>query len=253
MMKINMEPTDLGMSLEGKKESVVNIAVNYIMDNVSSKRWKPGTKIPTEFELMDTLGLSRNSIREAIKGLEAIGLLEIRRADGTYVGNSFSEKMLAPWACSMLLEDDDSIALLELRMIIERGIFSLAIQKGSEEDMKSIFRASERFATLAEDESSSSDAILNADIGYRKQICEASHNHLTSHLNDMLTYVSLTTRKRSIDHAVECNDRFHMVDSHRKLTEIIVARRTAELDSVLNYCYKYWLIALESDKNKQMG
>jgi GntR family transcriptional regulator, transcriptional repressor for pyruvate dehydrogenase complex len=243
-----MDSADCGSATERIKKSVVDITVDYIMDKVSSKQWRPGTKIPTEFELMETLDVSRNSVREAIKVLEALGLLEIRRADGTYVVNYFSEKMLTPWACSLLLEDDDSLALLELRMVIERGIFSLAIQKGTEEDMKDIYNAFENFAINAEDESATSSAILNADIKYRDTICKASHNPLTARLNDLIAYASMNSRRHSIEDVIACNDRFHMVDSHRQLTEIIVQRRTADLDSVLDYCYKYWGITLQNEK-----
>ena len=231
-----------------KKRSVIDITVKFIMDKVNNKEWKPGTKIPTEFELMDTLNVSRNSIREAIKVLEALGLLEIRRADGTYVSNEFSEKMLSPWASSLLLVDDDSLALFELRTIIERGIFSLAIQNGTEEDMKAIYEASEDFVRYAEDSNATSDDILNSDIIYRKKICAANHNHLTARLNDMITYATMSTRRRSIDDAIACDDRFHMIDSHRKLTETIVQRRTTDLDNMLDYCYKYWSIALQNEK-----
>jgi len=243
-----MEYADCSSATERNKKSVVDITVNYIMDKVSNKQWKPGTKIPTEFDLMETLNVSRNSIREAIKVLEALGLLEIRRADGTYVANHFSEKMLTPWACSLLLEDDDSRALLELRMVVERGIFSLAILKGTEEDMKAIYKASEDFALQAEDEKSTSAIILNADIQYREKICEASHNSLTVRLNDMIAYASMNSRRHSIEDAIACNDRFHMVDSHRKLTETIIQRRTTELDMVLNYAYKYWGITLQNER-----
>lgn len=246
-MNIYLDLADNGPKEEHEKKSVVDVTVEYLMNKVSSRQWKPGTRIPTEFELMETLNVSRNSVREAIKILEALGLLEIRRADGTYIASRFSESMLAPWACSLLLEDDDSCDLMELRMVIERGIFSLAIQKGTEADMRAIYEASEEFVGKAQDTTVTSAVILNADIRYRKIICEATHNHLTCRLNDMIAYASMNSRKRSIDEAILCNDRFHMVDSHRKLTEIIVNRRPAELDSVLNYCFKYWGLALQQE------
>jgi GntR family transcriptional repressor for pyruvate dehydrogenase complex len=236
------------LAVGSRKKSVVDITVDYIMNKVSSEEWKPGTKIPTEFELMETLGVSRNSLREAIKFLEALGLLEIHRADGTYISNHFSEKMLGPWACSLLLEDHDSLAFLELRMVIERGIFSLAIQKATEEDMKAIFNASEEFVRHAEDENATPQIILDADIRYREKICEASHNRLNSLLNDMVALISLNSRRRSIEEAIACHDRFQMVDSHRKLTETIIQRRAADLDNVLSYCFKYWEIALQNKK-----
>jgi len=230
---------------EETKKSVVDITVEYIMDKINKKEWPPDTKIPTEFELMESLNVSRNSVREAIKVLSTLGLLEVRRADGTYVVNGFSEKMLAPWACSLMLEEDDSLALLELRMVIERGIFSLAIQKGTEKDMHDIYNASESFISLAQSESATSAEILNADVKYRERICEASHNHLAAQLNKMIAYASFHSREKSIEKAIAFDDRLHMVDSHRKLTDIILHRRTAELNDVLNYCYKYWGMTLQ--------
>ncbi len=228
-----------------RRKSVVDITMEYIMDQVSSKQWKPGSKIPTEFELMDTLNVSRNSVREAIKVLEHLGLLEIRRADGTYVVNSFSEKMLNPWACSLLLEDEDSLALLEIRRVIELGIFSLAINKGTDDDMKAVYDASEAFIRTAEDENATPDEMLAADIAYRESICKASHNQLAFRINDVIAFASMASRKRTIEQTIACGDRFHMVDSHRKLTETIANRRTEDLEDVLTYCFKYWDIVLK--------
>ncbi|MCE5188308.1 MAG: GntR family transcriptional regulator [Eubacteriales bacterium] len=230
------------------RKTVVDITMQYILNQVSSKKWKPGSKIPTEFELMETLDVSRNTVREAIKVLEYLGLLEIRRADGTYVVNHFSEKMLNSWSCSLLIEDEKSTALLELRMVIESGIFSLASKKGTEDDMKAVVEASENFIRLAEDEASSPEQILEADLKYRETICNAADNQLASRINSVIAQASYSSRKRTIEETIACGDRFHMVDSHRKLTDTIINRRWDELDGVLTYCFKYWGVVLQ---NKQ--
>lgn len=229
------------------RKTVVDITMQYILNQVSSKKWKPGSKIPTEFELMETLDVSRNTVREAIKVLEYLGLLEIRRADGTYVVNQFSEKMLNSWSCSLLIEDEKSTALLELRMVIESGIFSLASKKGSEADMKAIFEASENFIRFAEDEASTSEEILNADLKYRDTICNAADNQLASRINSVIAQASYSSRKRTIEETIACGDRFHMVDSHRKLTDTIINRRWDELDGILTYCFKYWGVVLQNE------
>ncbi len=66
-------------------ESVVQQVINCLTDAIIHKELRPGDKIPTEMELAQTLGVGRNSIREAIKILVYLGVLEIRRAEGTFV------------------------------------------------------------------------------------------------------------------------------------------------------------------------
>ena len=63
-------------------ESVVQRVINCLTDAMISKELKPGDKIPTELELAESLGVGRNSIREAIKILVYLGVLEIRRGKG---------------------------------------------------------------------------------------------------------------------------------------------------------------------------
>ena len=58
-----------------------------------NRELRPGDKIPTEAELAESMGVGRNSIREAIKILVYLGVLEIRRAEGTFVCEGFSESM----------------------------------------------------------------------------------------------------------------------------------------------------------------
>ncbi|CAM3736545.1 FadR/GntR family transcriptional regulator [Kibdelosporangium persicum] len=61
---------------------------------ILDRRLRPGDPLPTESELVETLGVSRNSIREALKALQALDIVEIRHGYGTYVGNL----SLAPFA-----------------------------------------------------------------------------------------------------------------------------------------------------------
>ena len=77
-------------------ESVVQRVINCLTDAMINKELRPGDKIPTELELSETLGVGRNSIREAIKILVYLGVLEIRRAEGTFVCEGFTESMIDP-------------------------------------------------------------------------------------------------------------------------------------------------------------
>ena len=99
-------------------ESVVQQVINCLTDAIIHKELRPGDKIPTEMELAQTLGVGRNSIREAIKILVYLGVLEIRRAEGTFVCEGWSESMIDPLIYGIILDKSDSYDnLMELREI----------------------------------------------------------------------------------------------------------------------------------------
>ena len=64
------------------RSSVVQRVIDRLTEAIVSGELKPGDRIPTEMELAEQMGVARNSIREAVKILVYIGVLEIRRADG---------------------------------------------------------------------------------------------------------------------------------------------------------------------------
>ena len=119
------------------KESVVQQVIDRLTEAMLSGALKPGDKIPTEVEMSETFGVGRNSIREAIKILVYLGVLEIKRADGTFVRSGFTESMIDPMIYGIILGDDDSyVELKELREVMEQDIMRSAVVKSTEKDIE---------------------------------------------------------------------------------------------------------------------
>jgi len=70
-------------------------AITKIKDLIVSGEFAPGDRLPKETELAERLGLSRNSLREAVRALALVGVLEPRQGDGTYVTSLEPELLLA--------------------------------------------------------------------------------------------------------------------------------------------------------------
>ena len=120
-------------------ESVVQQVINALTEAMLNRELRPGDKIPTEAELAESMGVGRNSIREAIKILVYLGVLEIRRAEGTFVCEGFSESMIDPMIYGIILDKEDSYEnLMELRELIEVGVMQLAMQKIQEADLHTL-------------------------------------------------------------------------------------------------------------------
>lgn len=95
---------------------------------IIDRRLPSGAPLPTETELMELLGVSRNSVREALKALQAMGIVEIRHGFGTYVG----PMSMAPMIEGLIFRtvaghyrgEDSLLQLLELREAVETGLIA---------------------------------------------------------------------------------------------------------------------------------
>lgn len=97
-----------------------------VVQLILDRRLLPGAPLPTEAELMEDLGVSRNSVREALKALQALDIVEIRHGYGTYVGEASLTPLVDGLTFRTLARhDDDTGALaeiLQVREVLEEGL-----------------------------------------------------------------------------------------------------------------------------------
>lgn len=133
---------------------------------------KPGEKIPTERQLSERLGVGRASLREALKALEIIGMINTRLGDGTYVCDR-SEFLSRPllWA---ITRSSDAHELVEARTIMETELAQLAAERASAEDLGHI-RVQLDYMECNVD---NLEEFLQADIGFHLAIADSAHNRI---------------------------------------------------------------------------
>ncbi|MEO6505373.1 MAG: GntR family transcriptional regulator, partial [Terrimesophilobacter sp.] len=106
--------------------AVTDEAILKIKDMILSGELKPGDRLSPEKELSDLLGLSRSSLREAVKALEIIRVLDVRRGDGTYVTSLEPGLLLEAMAFVVDIHQDSSVLeLFEVRRILEPSAAAL--------------------------------------------------------------------------------------------------------------------------------
>lgn len=230
-----------------KKIGAQNSTVDQIVDNmvqaISNKEWKPGTKIPSELVLCETFGVGRNSVREGVKILVASGLLEIRRPGGTFVVERFNDKMLNPLYYSFLLEDEESVSLIEFRKIFEIGSIQLAMQKATEKDLNALQEACDKYtALLSKDPLDDAETLLKCDTEYHNCICKAGHNRLVERMNSVIAKVSHYSRLKAMKSNIVSGDMQFLIDSHKQLTDSIINRDVLKASDVVTNSFKYWNI-----------
>ena len=101
-------------------------------------KWPPGSKIPSENQLCEQLGVSRVSVRSALQSLSAQGFIEIRRGEGSFVNNYNLSEQLNLLMPLFALDKDDIMNVLEYRIIIEPNIMPLIVERITDEDLRKL-------------------------------------------------------------------------------------------------------------------
>lgn len=111
-----------------KKQSTVDVVINSFRTLLMTGQLSPGQKVPSEAEICDGLGVSRGSVREAMKILAALGVVEIKVGDGTYIPREPRPEVMNPLLFSFLLQKPDLHEVAEFRALLELDIIELIIK-----------------------------------------------------------------------------------------------------------------------------
>jgi GntR family transcriptional repressor for pyruvate dehydrogenase complex len=124
-----------------KNTKVYEQVIDQIKDMIVSGNLKRGDKLPSERELVEQLQVSRTSIREALRALQIIGLVECKQGEGNFIKESFENSLFEPLSIMFMLQESSPEEILELRKVIEIETTALAakrIDSGELEHMKSL-------------------------------------------------------------------------------------------------------------------
>ncbi len=165
----------------GENQKVYFVVIEYIKELVKEGKVEFGGRLPSERELMATLGMSRNSIREALRTLENMGLIESRQGQGNFLVNHMGKSLSSVFSMLLFTRESDYIEISQLRRFIEIGAFLLAARNASEQD-KEILRD-----ILEQIDAASGQERVALDKQFHDELIRISGNHLLSILNEALS------------------------------------------------------------------
>lgn len=227
-----------------KKEKTVS-AVDHVVDCLTeeliSGALKPGDRLLPENELSQKYGVGRNSVREAIKQLQAFGILYIRRPDGTFVEESFTKKMLDPLLYSLIMEAHDWKDFVQLRAMIEIGTLFVALENA---DIRSVVPKMKSIIADMENEfrkpEPSIDRILDMDLSFHQQISNVLGNPQIDSINNYIAKLTVPSRKAAVQHWYENNQTDTFVDLHRQILNVISENKKDDITAVIQRHYVQW-------------
>jgi DNA-binding FadR family transcriptional regulator len=190
--------------------SLVEQVTIQIESLIETGKWPVGYRIPSEPLLVAELGVSRNTLREAIRALVHSGLLKTKPGDGTFVVSS----SILGVALDRRLQESNLLETLEVRHALERETAALAALRRTDSELAMI---QSHFADCQEAaQAKDFEAYIEADVKLHKSIVEAAHNQLFMELYERVgEFVQLSIGSMIFD---------HQQIPHHKLVQSIMGR-----------------------------
>jgi len=187
-------PTALKSDFEVVRRNKVYEEVAKQIERLIINKLHPGDKLPSERELAETLKVSRSSIRDAIRSLELMGLVEPRQGTGTIVREASSESLLNPFANALKHRRELVGELLDFRKMLEPPLAARAATHASAEDISEM----EEILQRQEEKQSQGEAAVAEDAEFHYSVALASDNSVVLKVLDILMDLLRDTRERSL-------------------------------------------------------
>ncbi|GHU05514.1 hypothetical protein FACS1894158_08530 [Betaproteobacteria bacterium] len=235
----------LSKSLADK--SVVDRVMDQITGAIINGELKPGDKIPTELELADAFQIGRNSVREAIKVLEAFGVLRIRRAEGTFVSEEFNRRMLDPMLYGLILQKDSGTEIHDLRKVFDTGVLHVALAKANKTAIKAIRIRLEELRLAASAIPFSLDRLLAADIAFHEVVVDSAQNALLSSVAGYIDRITIPSRIKTMQRIVESGKIDAFLELHERILSIFEKRDESRITDTVKDHYQFWWRQIAND------
>lgn len=187
----------------------------------------PGERLPAERDLAERFGVGRNSIREALRELNMLGLVTSRHGEGTFVGVPDAAQMMTPFRAVIELSSPVAGSVLEFRLTFEPGVAALAARNITEEGQRRLKAALERFESSLTTEADAE----HSDAEFHFSVAEATGNPTIIAVHQALLELLTDFRSRLSRETYQPDNR--VAAGHRELYAAIASRDEEKARAVM--------------------
>jgi GntR family transcriptional repressor for pyruvate dehydrogenase complex len=197
---------------------VAEEAIASMRELIASGEWGPGTRLPREADLAKQLGLSRNSLREAVRALALARVLEVRQGDGTYVSSLEASELLEPTlSATHLLRGRTVLELFEVRRMLEPEAAAMAAHRADADVIGALRQELDRMIAAGD----RPDELVGADAAFHDVIARAPGNGV---LRALLGSLSTSTIRARLWHGIADRGALDLArDEHARIYDAIAA------------------------------
>jgi GntR family transcriptional repressor for pyruvate dehydrogenase complex len=221
----------------GNNGSLVNQVIEQIKVALIKKELKPGEYLPSEEVLSKNFGVGKSSIREAIKMLQAMGVVEVRRGQGTIVCESIKEDSLNPIVFQLIIAGGNTDDIIDLRMIFEPAYSIMAMKRATKQDVEDIKATIDHFEKLIKQGTQTAQD----DIDFHLAILKATHNPFVELIGNTILQLFKASIERSMEQIPEL-----ALHDHRKIFDAFISGDENKLTQSIYASFEGWESSLFS-------
>lgn len=228
-----------------KPKKIYEEVAETLLENIKEGSLKPGDRLDSVQQLAENFQVGRSAIREALSALRAMGLLEMKQGEGTFVREFNSDMLSLPVTSAVLMNKNDIEHLLEVRKVLEIGAVRAAAQKRTDVDLKQLSNSLEQMKGAFGNE----ELGEKADFAFHLAIAKASQNPLLVKLMNNVSEMMIETMKetRRIWLYAEEKTAERIYKEHQQIYEAILSQHAEDaqhfmmshLDNVEHVLMKY--------------
>lgn len=203
------------------KGNISDFIVERITQQLISRDLKPGDRLPTEMEFCEKLGVSRNAVREAMKILVAMGVVEIRKPEGTFIVDEYSPKLLNPSMYALILSERNMAEILELNIAMLREICILGRARITPEEKIMLRQDFEKLKQAVFDENNPVKEMYHWSTQFYTDFCRTCQNSLLILMYDVLLKISSDARYKGFEISSRLNRKAEFFHNYELLMEYI--------------------------------
>lgn len=227
-----------------ENESVVSTVVNKIKNSIVSGELKPGDKLPTEVELIEQLGVGRNSVREAVKMLIALGVLEVKRGQGTFVVKKVKPSFFNPLLFSLIIEPKSNKDLYELRVMFDTMVLFNLMDKMDDEKFDQVYSLLDEVYESYHNNTGEVDYFVQKDMEFHKLLMELTENALIKQIGEVIISLFPEYIKKSISQE---NGIKRSLDNHKEIVELLKAKNKEGISDLVEDTLEEWKLEWKSE------
>jgi GntR family transcriptional repressor for pyruvate dehydrogenase complex len=171
-------PTEELIFEQFKRPNISDMAMSSLLDLIRRRVLKPGDRLPSQRDLVNRMGVSQTAVREALRSLASIGVIEVHPGRGAFVCSVSPDMLVRPESFFFLLQRESLLQAVEVRKILEVEAIALATERANAEDIEALESALRQIETGL----NSDDKPFQHSPYFHLAIARATHNDVLTNM-----------------------------------------------------------------------
>lgn len=211
-------------------ESLSEKVLLWFQQELAEGNFRPGSELPSERVLCETLGVGKSSIREALKMLQMAGVVEICQGKRTRICQNLNFGIMLPIMFNMISQTTSMRELYDFRIMFDKSTTEMAMQRATDEDITRLEQELNRFEALVKTDS----ATVEDDLEFHKIILDICKNDFVKEIGNIVFQIFVHPLKH-----IESYNAKKGLDDHKKILSAFKTKDKKNIELVMDQVFEY--------------